>query len=281
MTDRPTVVRLSDRAGFRPDLGQLARQQVAAARAAIDATPDEFAKLLSPLLGWDLSPEMVESWETNVVPPRDVVVAAGLAAQDAPTGSHVEQVDLVGRLLHERYSDLSAVYPTRTDFTDNHPPATLFDQAQSIDAVGLSLNLLCQQYPDKRLRALVERGATLRFLFIDPAGDAVKRYEAEEGYHPGQISALTELNIQSVTQRVRSQLPPEAADRLQVAVYDETTRFNLILIDRQTCVMQPYLPNTRGVDSPTFLIHRTSATHGLFPTFEQVFSSLWERGKRL
>ena len=45
--------------------------------------------------------------------------------------------------------------------------------------------------------------------------------------------------------------------------------------------MQPYLPETRGVDSPTFLIHRSSATFGLFPTFEQVFTSLWDRGTTL
>ena len=192
MTERPTVARLSDRAGFRPDLGELARQQVAAARAAIDATAEEFADLLTPLLGWDLGPEVVESWETSVVPPGDVVVAAGLVAQDAPTGSHVEQVDLVGKLVRERYIDLSAVYPTRTDFTDNHSPATMFDHAKSIDAVGLSLNLLCQQYPDKRLRALLEGGTTLRMLFIDPAGDAVRRYETEEGYNPGAFATSSQ-----------------------------------------------------------------------------------------
>ena len=121
----------------------------------------------------------------------------------------------------------------------------------------------------------------MRLLFIDPAGEAVRRYETDEGYQPGQIAALTELNIQAVTQRVRNRLSADQAERLELKVYDETTRFNLVLVDRQRCVMQPYLPGTRGVDSPTFLIHRTSDTVGLFPTFEQVFSSLWERGTSL
>lgn len=57
--------------------------------------------------------------------------------------------------MRERYADLTAVFPTRTDFTDTYTPADLFDQARTVDAVGLSLNLLCQQYPDKRLRGLV------------------------------------------------------------------------------------------------------------------------------
>lgn len=280
MNDRPTVARLADHARYKVDLGEMARQQIVASRTAIDATPEQFAELLAPLLDWDISAEVVESWETSAVPPGDVVVAAGLLAQDAPTARNVG-VDLYSKIVRERYSDLEAVYPTRTDFTDEHPPATFLDGTHSVDAVGLSLNLLCQQYPDKRMRGLVEDGADLRLLFIDPAGEAVRRYEIEEGYQRGQISALTELNIQSITQRVVGELSSEAQERVQLRVYDESSRLNLILIDRERCVLQPYLPRTRGVDSPTFLVERTSATVGLFPTFEQVFANLWERGTPL
>ena len=271
------VISLADRTRFKSDLGQLARGRIAAARRALDATPAEFAKLLSPLLDWDITAEMVECWETEIVPPGDIMVAVSLMTQDVPTGRTLQSDDL-DLLVRDRFSDLAAVYPTRTDFTDAFTPAALFDQATAIDAVGLSLNLLCQQYPDTRLRALLYRGAVVRLLFIDPAGEAVKRYELEEGYQPGQIAALTELNIQAVTQRVRDRLDANLADNFSIRVYDETTRFNLILVDRVRCAMQPYLPGTRGVDSPTFLIHRASDTRGLFPTFEQVFASLWKRG---
>lgn len=233
--------------------------------------------MLSPLLSWDLSAELVESWEADAVPPGDVMVAAGLVSQDAP-GDRARESNPLEELMRVRYADLAAVFPTRTDFTDTHTPADLFDQARTVDAVGLSLNLLCQQYPDKRLRALVESGAQIRLLFIDPGGDAVRRYEVEEGYRAGQIAALTELNIQAVQQRVQHRLSDGCAGTVELRAYDETTRFNLVLIDRERCVMQPYLPETRGVDSPTFLIQRTSATVGLFPTFEQVFNSLWDRG---
>jgi len=271
------VVSLANRARFKPDLGQLARDRVASARRALDASPDEFAGLLAPLLNWNITAEMIECWETEIVPPGDIIIAAGLMTQDIPTGRTVES-DTLDSLVRDRYSDLAAVFSTRTDFTDMFSPRILFDGAGAIDAVGLSLNLLCQQYPDTRLRALLDRGAVVRFLFIDPSGDAVRRYEADEGYQPGQIAALTELNIQSIVQRVRDRLRSDKASNLSIRVYDETTRFNLILIDRRRCVMQPYLPGTRGVDSPTFLINRASDTRGLFPTFEQVFASLWERG---
>lgn len=44
------------------------------------------------------------------------------------------------------------------------PPHTLFDQASSIKAAGLSLNMICQQYSDQRLRTILARGATVRMF---------------------------------------------------------------------------------------------------------------------
>ena len=63
---------------------------------------------------------------------------------------------------------------------------------------GLSLNVLCQQYANNRLRDLAERGARLRCLFLDPAGDATKAREREEGFPEGHLAALTELNIRTL-----------------------------------------------------------------------------------
>jgi hypothetical protein len=87
---------------------------------------------------------------------------------------------------------------------------------------------------------------------------------------------LTKLNIEVLT-RLRDRLSAEARDRLLIGVYDETVRFNITLIDGETCVMQPYLPQARGVDSPTFLIERGATGAGLYDTFEQIFTALAER----
>jgi hypothetical protein len=251
------------------------------AREAVAASPGEFADLLAPLLGWSPSADTVESWEQQAVPPGDVLVAAGLLSRHTASAGKDQTIDMVSRLIRDRYLDLVGVYPSRTEFIEAHPPSVLLDGASQVDALGLSLNLICQQLPDRQLRTLVESGAMIRLLFVDPAGEAVKRQERDEGWQPGQISALTQVNIQSVIRSTRDRLAPPDRNSLQVAVYDETTRFNLILVDRATCVVQPYLPGTRGVDSPTFLVQRTSSTHGLFPAFEQVFAAMWERGTQL
>jgi uncharacterized protein DUF5919 len=118
----------------------------------------------------------------------------------------------------------------------------------------------------------------LSCLFLDPDGEAIKAREAEEEHPPGFLSALTRLNI-DVLGRFRDRLPAADGERLHIAVYDETIRFNLILADDHTCVAQPYLPQARGVDSPTMLIRATSSPGGLLPVFEQVFQALAERSK--
>ena len=56
---------------------------------------------------------------------------------------------------------------------------------------------------------------------------------------------------------------------------------NIILIDDNVGVVQPYLPGTRGVDSPTLVLHRRWQDLGLFPMFEAIYCSLWEKSKPL
>jgi hypothetical protein len=84
-----------------------------------------------------------------------------------------------------------------------------------------------------------------------------------------------------LTDRVRSRLSAQASERLQVATYDETVRFNIVLVDDKIGVIQPYLPQARGVDSPTLLVERRDDGVGLFPVFVQVFDALWGRSKAI
>lgn len=176
------------------------------------------------------------------------------------------------------FADLVAVFPTRADFSCAMPPHALFDGAGDIRAAGLSLNLICQQYPDQRLYGLIENGASLRCLFLDPDGEAIQVREREEGYTDHHLVMLTKLNIE-VLSRLRDRLPPCARDRLSLAVYDETIRFGIVLVDGRTCVLQPYLPQARGVDSPTFVIRQCSESPGLYSTFERIYTELCERSR--
>ena len=177
-------------------------------------------------------------------------------------------------------ADVAAVFTSRTEFAASIEPSALFDGARRIRAAGLSLNLFCQQMPDQYVLRLLAAGTEMTCLFLDPCGRAIKDREAEEGYSSGHLSGLNRLNI-DIMSRLRYRLPDDARDRLRIAVYDETIRFNIILIDDETCVAQPYMPAARGIDSPTFLIRRTNPVGGLYPVFEQVFESIAERSTPL
>jgi hypothetical protein len=175
---------------------------------------------------------------------------------------------------------VAAVFTSRSEFTAAVQPSALFAGAHFIRAAGLSLNLICQQVAEAQLRQMISNGTQLCCLFLDPAGTAIKAREREEEYTPGHLTNLTQLNI-DILIRLRDRLPEEFRDRLRIATYDETIRFNLIFVDDHTCVAQPYLPTARGVESPTLLIRRTSADGGLYPVFDQVFEALLKRSSQL
>jgi hypothetical protein len=179
--------------------------------------------------------------------------------------------------LTGQFSDVEAVFPSRSEFTSRMPAHSLFDCATDIRTVGLSLNMICQQYADTRLAQVVKDGARLRLLFLDPAGAAIRQREFEEGQVAGQLGALTALNLQGVL-RVRDRLPAEVRDRIEVATYDQTLRINITLINNELCVAQPYLPHARGVESPTMVIKNRWSGQGLYSVFESTFDELWEGG---
>src|SRR5262249_32256079 len=163
-------------------------------------------------------------------PPGDVLVAAGLLVHGS--GRPVQErsdTDVIGHLIAARFGDLSEVYTTRAEFAANLPPQALFRDVEDVKAWGLSLNLMCLQYGDKAVRRLIEDGTRMRCLFLDPFGSAIKSREVEEGYPTGHLSALTQLNIQVLTKRVRDRLDDDSRERLEIGTYNETIRFNITI----------------------------------------------------
>ncbi|MFC3989025.1 DUF5919 domain-containing protein [Actinoplanes siamensis] len=196
-----------------------------------------------------------------------------IAAQPAPYAQALAE-----EAQAERYADVEAVYPSRSEFTSKMPPHALFDCATDIRAVGLSLNLICQQYADSQLAQLVANGARLRLLFLDPAGGAMRQREIEEDMTAGNLGALTTLNLQGLL-RVRDRLPADIRDRIEVATYDQTIRVNITLINDSLCIAQQYLPHARGVESPTMVIRKRWPAAGLYHVFERTFDELWSGGQ--
>jgi Domain of unknown function (DUF5919) len=121
-------------------------------------------------------------------------------------------------------------------------------------------------------------GTRISLLFLEPGCEATAGREREEQYEKGVLATLTTVNIGIMT-RLRQQLPAQERDRLTLATYDETIRFNLLLAG-DLCVAQPYMPRARGIDSPTMVIRQTG-NGGLYAVFEQVYEELAARSKPL
>ncbi|MDO3650849.1 DUF5919 domain-containing protein [Nocardia mangyaensis] len=172
-------------------------------------------------------------------------------------------------------SESLTTYATRSELLRNLPPTELFSEVKKVDLVGISLNLFCQQYPDSEIVELLRSGAQIRCLFLQPDSRHTADREREEGQPAGALTALTGLNI-SALHRINQQVVAEnAVGTLMIRTYDAPARFNITIVDR-TCVYQPYLPTSRGVESPAFVVDSDSS--GLYATFSGAFETLWASG---
>jgi hypothetical protein len=179
-----------------------------------------------------------------------------------------------------RTLDLSTVFRTRAEFGQHMSPHMIFDGARRIRCCGLSLNLICQQYSDASLRTMLEGGALVECLFLEPTSEATRLREQEECLAAGHLRSLTQLNIE-VLRRLRTQLSDDARGRLELRTYGGPLRFNITLVDEWLCIAQPYLPFARGVESPTFVADSRLSKTGLHDTFRQTFTALWESGQQI
>ncbi|ANW17541.1 SAV2148 family HEPN domain-containing protein [Streptomyces clavuligerus] len=193
-------------------------------------------------------------------------------------------VDAVEDLVGDRYADVVSVHPDRVRLQRQLPAEDLFGGARRLDAVGIGLNLLVQNFSGRRLVHLAESGCRARLLFLNPASSAVKRRERELGIRKGELSRTVEMNILHM-RRVRSRLRDPGA--FEIHVFDETPRFTAYLVDGDgpdgLAVVQTYLRRARGMEAPVLVLRGGrqvvraggDAEHGLFQTYREEFESEW------
>ncbi|WP_028814882.1 SAV2148 family HEPN domain-containing protein [Streptomyces flavidovirens] len=198
------------------------------------------------------------------------------------------KVDAVEELVGDRYADVVSVHPDRVRLQRQLPAEDLFGGARRLDAIGIGLNLLVQNFSGRRLVRLAESGCRIRLLFLNPASSAVKRRERELGLKKGELSRSVEMNILHM-RRVRSKLRDPGA--FQIQVFDETPRFTAYLVDGDgsdgLAVVQPYLRKARGMEAPVLVLRGSgrgvvrhgqdsqNSEHGLFETYREEFEAVW------
>ncbi|WP_320783657.1 SAV2148 family HEPN domain-containing protein [Streptomyces sp. CRN 30] len=202
---------------------------------------------------------------------------------DVPSARRLP-VDAVEDLVGDRYADVVGVHTDRVRLLRQFPAEDLFGGARRLDAIGIGLNLLVQNFSGRRLVRLAEAGSRVRLLFLNPASSAVKRRERELGVKRGELSRAVEMNILHM-RRVRSKLRDPGAFEIQV--FDETPRFTAYLVDGDgsdgVAVVQTYLRRSRGMESPVLvlrgggrLLKADERDEGcLFETYREEFELAW------
>ncbi|WP_329326412.1 SAV2148 family HEPN domain-containing protein [Streptomyces sp. NBC_01689] len=205
------------------------------------------------------------------------------AGSDTPSARRLP-VDAVEDLVGDRYADVVGVHSDRVRLLRQFPAEDLFGGARRLDAVGIGLNLLVQNFSGRRLVRLAESGCRVRLLFLNPASSAVKRRERELGLKRGELSRAVEMNILHM-RRVRARLRDPGAFEIQV--YDETPRFTAYLVDGDgsdgIAVVQSYLRRARGMEAPVLVLRGGGRVvkpdeigeEGLFPTYREEFEVAW------
>ncbi|MFD8596258.1 SAV2148 family HEPN domain-containing protein [Kitasatospora sp. NPDC059646] len=199
--------------------------------------------------------------------------------------------DVVEALVAGRFADVVAVHPDRVRLQRDLPVEDLLDGARRLDAVGIGLGMLCQNYTGKRLVRLAADGCRVRLLFLNPASSAVRRRERELGIGRGELGRSVEMNIMHV-RRVRARLRDPGS--FEIRVFDELPRFTAYLVEGQRTtgaggrrrssdlgVVQPYLRRARGIESPALVLRGGAGQEaggtepGLLEVYREEFEDLW------
>lgn len=207
----------------------------------------------------------------------------------APPSAGRLPADVLEHLVGDRFTDVAGVHPDRVRLQRHLPADELFGDARRLDAMGIGLGLLVQNFPGRRLVRLADAGCRVRLLFLNPASGAMRRRERELGLKRGELGRSVEtaiLHVRRVRRRVRD---PEA---FEIHVYDDTPRFSAYFVDADgpdgVAVVQSYLRRTRGMETPAFVLRRSGrdllkddrhGEQGLFDIYRDEFEWTWERSR--
>ncbi|GJF28821.1 hypothetical protein KNE206_15210 [Kitasatospora sp. NE20-6] len=199
--------------------------------------------------------------------------------------------DVVEELVAGRYADVVAVHADRVRLQRELPVEDLLDGARRLDALGIGLGMLCQNYTGKRLVRLATEGCRVRLLFLNPASSAVRRRERELGIGRGELARSIEMNIMHV-RRVRARLRDPGG--FEIRVFDEMPRFTAYLVEGPRTpgqtgrrrggdvgVVQPYLRRARGIESPALVLRGGAGQEpggtepGLLEVYREEFEGSW------
>jgi transcriptional regulator with XRE-family HTH domain len=180
----------------------------------------------------------------------------------------------------ETWGELENIYRDRTELNRDFSYPRMFENAQEILAVGISLNAIAMNYSRaKIINSIIENKSAYHLCFLDPKGVYCAEREREEDIPQGSLADLTQLNMQNmeVVQKLISKISPDGTELLQLLTYDLPPRYNIYVVDDSIMTVQSYAYG-RGEDTPVFVLRRQSI-NGLFDFYTSIARHILKQAK--
>ncbi len=253
-------------------------------RKSMRWTQDEIAEK------WGYSIDTISAWERNIRRPKmkDLSRLAKLLDMDHDTlkssfsearGSSRDELEHVRALKSsfDMWGDIQGIYKNRTEFNKHFSYPKLFEDAQHVIAVGISLNAIARNFDrESLLESIISQGCTYELCFLEPYSANCKEREVEEGYDEDTLSDLTRINIRHMS-RIRSALMkshPDLGEHLILKTYNLAPRFNIYIVgDFMTVQCYAY---KRGEETPTFVV-KQQGTKGLYDFYRDTVDFIQEK----
>jgi transcriptional regulator with XRE-family HTH domain len=239
---------------------------------------------------WSYSFETISAWERGKRKPSNQEIPRLASLLGMPAEVIVESIIRKGNDIHDNPSSLfclsgsdevEGIYTTRTEWNHEHSYYGLFEKAETILAVGISLNAITMNFSQHLLHRLItQQECHITLCFLDPDGRYCTEREEEEACPKETLATITRTNIrmtQALTEQIRS-TAPHYQEYFQVFLYDLAPRVNIYLIDSKVMTVQ-YYGYGRGEESPLFLLKKVR-DHGLFDYYASVASHILSRSRR-
>jgi transcriptional regulator with XRE-family HTH domain len=226
---------------------------------------------------WGYSVDTISAWERNIRRPRpnelsrlskllsiDVSILHDAVKDPKAAGRDESESTKEWKSSFDMWGDIQGIYRNRTEFNKHFSYPKLFEEAQHITAVGISLNPIARNFDRESLLAsIIERRCKYDLYFLEPYSPNCRERELEENYDEGTLSDLTRINIRHMV-RIKDALlktHPELGDHISLNTYNLSPRFNIYVMgDLMTVQCYAY---KRGEDTPTFVV-KQQGTKGLY-----------------
>lgn len=174
----------------------------------------------------------------------------------------------------EIYNQIEMVFQSRSLMKKKLQIEDIIKRSDKIEAIGISLNELTIKLDRNLFIETLKNGVHYNLLILDPHGKHTRLREKEEDLPKNQIKNMTDINLKYL-KKVKSELPSNLQENLQVSIYDHIPRFNLLFIDSEYLLMQYYASFTRGEDNPCFYI-RNRGENGIYDFYHGIFTKIRE-----